>query len=62
MLYIKFQGNRPIGSEEGDFWRFLPNMGLEVILVMWLGTHLNKFSFPQPKEAPHEIWPQSAQY
>ena len=27
MLYAKFQGHRPLGSE-GDFLRFLPYMGL----------------------------------
>ena len=29
-------------------------MGMAVILVMWPG-HLNKLSFPHPKEAPREI-------
>ena len=24
MLYTKFQGHQPLGSEERDFWRFLP--------------------------------------
>ena len=33
ILYTKFQGHRPLGSEE-DVWRFLPYMGLEVILVI----------------------------
>ena len=37
MLYNKFQGHRPLGSTEGDFWRFLQYMGLEAILVMWPG-------------------------
>ena len=31
MLYTKFQGHRPLGSEEEDFWRFLPYMGLDAI-------------------------------
>ena len=38
MLYTKFQGNQPVGSEEGDIWRFLPYMGLDAILGMWPGT------------------------
>ena len=38
MLYTKFQGHQPLGSEEGDFWSFLPYVGLKAILVMWPGT------------------------
>ena len=38
MLYTKFQCHRPLGSEKGDFWRFLQYMDLEAILVMWPGT------------------------
>ena len=38
MLYTKFQGHRPLGSEEGDFWKFLQYMGLEAISVIWRGT------------------------
>ena len=35
MLHTKFLGNRPAGSdEEEDFLRFLPYMGMAVILVM----------------------------
>ena len=34
MLYTKFQGHRLFGYE-GDFWKFLPYMVLETILVMW---------------------------
>ena len=34
----KSQGNRPLGSEEGDFLRFFPNMSLKAILVMWPRT------------------------
>ena len=34
MLYTKFQGHLSLGSEEGDFLRFLPYMGLEAVLVM----------------------------
>ena len=34
MLHIKFPGNRPAGSGEEDFLRFLPYMGMAAILVM----------------------------
>ena len=34
MLHTKFQGNRPFGSGEEDFLRFLPYMGMVAILVM----------------------------
>ena len=34
-----------LGSEEGDFWKFLPYMGLEVILVMWPRT-IARFFIP----------------
>ena len=34
MLHIKFQGNRPSGSGEEDFLRFLPYIGMAAILVM----------------------------
>ena len=36
MLHTKFRGNRPIGSGEEDFLRFLPYMymGMAAILVM----------------------------
>ena len=37
MLYTKIQGNQSLGSEE-DFWRFLPYVGLDAIMVMWDGT------------------------
>ena len=53
MLYTKFQGHRPLGSEE-DFWRFLPYM------ARTLSEHLNKFSSQHPMEAPYEIWLQTA--
>ena len=37
MLSTKFQGHRTLSSREGDFWRFLPYIGLEAILghVTW---------------------------
>ena len=34
MLHTKFQGNRPSGSEEEHFLRFLPDMGMVAILAM----------------------------
>ena len=34
MLHTKFRGNRPAGSGEEDFFRFLPYMGMVAILVM----------------------------
>ena len=36
-------------------------MGIAAILVMW-PDHLNKLSFPHPKESPYEIWVQLAQW
>ena len=40
MLHTKFQGNRPSGSGEEDFLRFLPYMGMAAILVMWPGQNI----------------------
>ena len=34
MLHTKFQGNWPAGSGKEDLERFLPDMGMAVILVM----------------------------
>ena len=34
MLLTKFNGNRPAGSGEEDFLRFLPYMGMAAILVI----------------------------
>ena len=34
MLHTKFHENRPVGSGEEDFLRFLPYMGVVAILVM----------------------------
>ena len=34
MLHAKFQDNRTSGSEDEDFLRFLPYMGIAAILVM----------------------------
>ena len=47
MLHTNF--HRPFGSNEEDFLRFLPYIGMTAILVMWP-------LFPHPKEAPYEIW------
>ena len=35
MMHTKFQGHQPYGSREEDFLKFLPYMGMAVILVMW---------------------------
>ena len=43
MLYTKFQCPRPLGAEEGHFWRVLPYMGLEAILIMWPWTFKHIF-------------------
>ena len=61
MLHTEFQGHRPFGSEEEDFLRFLPNMGMEATLVMRPGPFEETF-VPRPNVAPHEIWLQSAQW
>ena len=34
MLHTKFRGNRSTGSEEEDFERFLPYIGVAAILIM----------------------------
>ena len=53
MLHTKSQGHRP-GSEEEVLKGFLPYMDVTAILVMWQ-DHLNKVSYPRPKESPYEI-------
>ena len=35
ILHTKFQSYRSINSEEEDFLRFLPYMGMAATLVMW---------------------------
>ena len=55
VLHTKPQGHLPFGSGENDFKGFLPYMG------GWPSWSTdpdaaNKFSFPQPTEAPCEIW------
>ena len=56
----KFQDHWSIGSEEEDFLRFLPYMGMA---PCWScdPDHLNNFSFLKALEAVFEIWLQSAQ-
>ena len=34
MMHTKFQVHRPFGSEEEDFYRFLPYMGMVATLVI----------------------------
>ena len=46
MLHTKFHGNRPAGSGEEDFLRFLPYMGMAVILVMLPGPFIQTFVPP----------------
>ena len=37
MLPTKFQGHRPFGSGEEDFFKDSPYMGMAAILIMWPG-------------------------
>ena len=46
MLHTKFQVNRPFGSREEDFRRFLPCIGMAAILVMWPGPFEQTFVPP----------------
>ena len=59
MLHTNFQCDRPFGSREDDFFRFLPYMGMAASWSCDL-DHLIKLSFPHPMEAPHKFWLQSA--
>ena len=46
MLHTKFQGHRPFGSGEQDFFlRFLLYMGMAAILVIWAESFEQSF-FP----------------
>ena len=45
MLYTKFQGHQPLGSEEEEFWSFSSYMGM----LMWPGTFEQIF-------IPHIPW------
>ena len=60
MLHTKFHDNQPSGL--GDFWsvftlkkRWRPSWSYDLDLT-------NKLLFPHPKDVPHEIWRQSAQW
>ena len=53
--HTKFQGHRNFGSRKEDFLTWRPSWSCDL-------DHLNKLSFPHPREAPHEIWLQSAQW
>ena len=46
MLHTKFRGNRPAGSGEEDFLRFLPYMGMAAILYMGPGPFIHSFVPP----------------
>ena len=46
MLHTKFRGNRPAGSGEVDFLRFLPYMNMAAILVMLPGPFIQTFVPP----------------
>ena len=62
MLHIKFQGHRPFGSGEEDFFKVFTIYGHGGHLGHVTVTIWKKFSFPYLKEAPYEIWLQSAQW
>ena len=53
MRHTKFQGHRPFGSGEEDFFRFLLYMGMAAILLKWPGPVEQTFV-----PAPHggSIW------
>ena len=55
MLYTKFQGHRPLGSEAGDFLRFFSMYGPGQHL-----GHVTRNIWTHPMEAPYEIWLQTA--
>ena len=46
MLHSKFQGQRPFGSGEEDFLRFLSYRGMEAIFVMCPGPFEQTFVPP----------------
>ena len=46
MLHSNFQGHLPFGSGEEDLLRFLPYIGMVVILVMWPGPFKHSFVPP----------------
>ena len=53
MMHTKIQGHWPFGSGEEDFFRFLPNMALAAILVMWPGPFEQTFVPPSCRSS---IW------
>ena len=62
MLHTKIQGHRHFGSGEEDvflgfyhIWAWRPSWSCDQ-------DHLSKFSFPNPIEAPYEIWLWLAQW
>ena len=61
MLYTKFQGSMFPDSEEEDFQRFLPYVGMAAILAMWSGQ-FEQTCFPFSLEAVYEIYSKSAQW
>ena len=55
MLHTKSQGHRPSGSGEEDFLKVFTIYGRGGHLGSCDQDHLNKLSFPHPKESPYEI-------
>ena len=55
MMDTKIQDHWPFGSGEEDFFRFSPYWSCDQ-------DHLSKLSFPNPIEAPYEIWLWLAQW
>ena len=55
MQHTKFECQRPFGSGEEDFLRFIQYMAMAATLVMWHGP-FEKPSFSHPMEAAYEIW------
>ena len=55
MLHTKFQGQRPFGSGEEDFLRFLPHMGMAAILVMSPGPFEQTFVPPSEGDSTLDL-------
>ena len=53
MMHTKIQGHRPFCSWEGDFFKFLPYMGMAAILVMYPGPFEQIFIPPSHRSS---IW------
>ena len=60
MLQTKFQGSRSVGSGAEDFFKYFYQMWAWWTYWSCDLDGLNIFSFPQQKEALHEIWLQLA--